>query len=104
MGLFRKSNTFDDDADTLVPEVEWIPYRENGQVKYIRADDEEAENFTSTGGPAQARKYSAWANMTSGVGYMANAPQLLPERYTDDTLIPAIVTNIVPSMKPNPAE
>ena len=100
MKLLSKSDTVNGDAETLIPEVKWIPYRENGEVKYMRADDEEALNFTSTGGPAKINKPSAWANMVTGDGTVANVPQLLPERYTDDSLIPAIITNVVPSVKP----
>jgi hypothetical protein len=104
MKLFGKSKRAFGDAETLVPEVKWIPYRENGQVKYMRAEDPEIENSSATGGLMRTSKPSAYGDMTSGVGYMANAPQLLPERYTDDSLIPAIVTNIVPSMKPGSEE
>jgi hypothetical protein len=97
MSLFHKSKPTKVDADS---EVEWIPYRENGEVKYIRADSKEAQDFTSTGGIAKHNKPSAWANMISGEGYMANNPPLLQERYTDDSLMPVIVTNVVPSLKP----
>lgn len=83
----------------MEPTVEWIPYRENGEVKYMRADSDEAKAFTSTGGAAQTRKVSGWANMP-GDGFTPNAPQLLPERYTDDSIIPVVVTNIVPALKP----
>ena len=30
---------------------------------------------------------------------MYSLPQLLPKRYTDDSIIPAIVTNVIPSAK-----
>jgi hypothetical protein len=102
MKVFQKSNNVYGDAEALIPEVKWIPYRENGEVKYMRADDEEAQDFTVTGRAAKANKPSAWANMTSGSG--ATPAQLLPERYTDDTLIPAIVTNVVLSVKPRSHE
>lgn len=101
MAIFGKSNTAKEGA---APEVEWIPYRENGEVKYMRADSDEARDFNAIGGPATHNKASGYANMTSGAGYRANAPQLLKERYTDDSLIPAVVTNIVPSMKPKVEE
>lgn len=96
MGIFGKSSSAKEDA---VPEVQWIPYRENGEVKYVRADSDEARDFNATGGATQHRNLSGYANMTSGVGYMANAPQLLPERYTDESLVPVVVTNVIPSMK-----
>jgi hypothetical protein len=97
MAIFGKTNTANADA---VPEVEWIPYRENGEVKYMHADSNEAKDFTATGRTAKHNKSSAYANRPSGVGYMANNPQFLRERYTDDSLVPAIVTNVVPCMKP----
>lgn len=96
MPIFHKSSTAKED---VVPEVQWIPYRENGEVKYVRADSDEAKDFTATGGATKHVKPSAYANMPSGVGYMANNPQLLPERYTDESLLPVVVTNVVPSMK-----
>ena len=101
MGLFGKSNDLRGDEETLVPEVKWIPYREDGKVKYVRSDDAEALDFTATGRTADYKKPSGYANMPSQAGYfVANAPQLLPVRYTDDSLIPAIVTNVIPSIKP----
>jgi hypothetical protein len=78
-----------------------IPYRENGEVKYMRAD--EAQDFSSTGGAAAPRKLSGWASLPSGFG-TANAPNLLPERYTDESIVPVVVTDIVPTMKPEVKE
>lgn len=94
----------DRDDETLVPQFEWIAYREDGKVKYMRSDDDDVRNLSSSGMGGSITKPSAYADMTSGVGFLANAPQLLPERYTDDSLIPAIVTNIVPSTKQKPEE
>jgi hypothetical protein len=102
MSLFRKAASIDTDTDTLIPQVQWIPYRENGKVKYMRSDDEELRNFSPTGRGANISKPSAYANMTTGSGFVANAPQFLPERYTDNSLIPAIVTNVILSTKPKP--
>jgi len=34
---------------------------------------------------------------------MFSLPQLLPKQYTDDSIIPAIVTNVIPSPVENPA-
>jgi len=52
-------------------------------------------HFTATGRPAP--KFKASALMNSGDAY--TPPQLLPRRYTDDSIIPAIVVNIIPSPK-----
>lgn len=95
MPLFSRSDATSKDA---TPAETLIPYRENGEVKYIRAD--EAHDFTSTGRAANPRKISGWANMPSGDGCVPNAPQLLPERYTDDSVVPVVVTNFVPALKP----
>lgn len=101
MGLFGKSDDLRGDEETLVPEVKWIPYREDGKVKYVRADDEDAQDFTATGRAANHKTPSGYANMPSHSGiFVANAPPLLPVRYTDDSLIPAIITNVIPSIKP----
>lgn len=81
----------------------WIPYRENDEVKYMRAGSAEAKDFGSTGGTAKDRKPSAWGNLvTSGTtgAFGLQAPQLLQERYTDESVIPVIVTNVVPPEKP----
>jgi len=88
MGLFGSTKP---DAP---PTEQWIPYRENGEVKYMRAD--EAEGTGPTGGPTTHKKASGWANHP-GDGFVANAPQLLPERYTDESIMPCVVTGIVPS-------
>ena len=104
MGLFGKSSDLRGDEETLVPEVKWIPYRENGQVKYMRSDDDDVQNFTATGRAASTKKPSGWANAPSHMGFKPNAPQLLPVRYTDDSLIPAIITNVIPSIKPKADE
>ncbi|TVY22730.1 hypothetical protein LHYA1_G008461 [Lachnellula hyalina] len=63
----------------------------------IRAQiDEEAvgglENFTATGRPMPVFKHSALQSMG---GDMFSLPQLLPRQYTDDSIIPAIVTNVI---------
>lgn len=93
MGLFKSNTTSADSA----PEEKWIPYRENGEVKYMRA--EEAQDSGSTGGALRHTKPSAWGNMVANVGFVAQAPQLLQEKYTDDSVIAVIVTNVVPAEK-----
>jgi hypothetical protein len=95
MPPFNRSGATSKNAAT--PAEKMIPYREKGEVKYIRA--EEAHDFTSTGRAANPRKISGWASMPSGNGCMPNAPQLLPERYTDDSVVPVVVTNFIPAIK-----
>ncbi|KFY33361.1 hypothetical protein V494_07687 [Pseudogymnoascus sp. VKM F-4513 (FW-928)] len=97
---FFKSNAAK--ADAGPPEEKWIPYRENGEVKYMRA--EEAQDSGSTGGVLRHNKPSAWGNMVAPVGVVAQAPQLLQEKYTDDSIIAVIVTNVVPAEKPKEVE
>jgi hypothetical protein len=93
------SYLFKSSADSA-PKDKWIAYRENGEVKYMHPDSDEAQDFSATGGVAKGRKTSAWANMTSEVGYMAQPPQLLPQRYTDDSVVPVVVTNVVSYKNP----
>ena len=59
-------------------------------------DEDAMQNFTATGRPAPKFKASA---LTSWGGDGWSVPQLLPKRYTDDSIIPAIVTDVVPSEK-----
>jgi hypothetical protein len=51
-------------------------------------------HFTATGRPVPQFKGSALASLG---GHMYTAPQLLPKRYTDDSIIPAIITGVIPS-------
>lgn len=62
----------------------------------MRAED--ATNFTSSGGDAKDSKVSAWANLPAG-GFVGNSPNLLQERYTDESIIPVMVTNVIPAEK-----
>jgi hypothetical protein len=57
-------------------------------------DEDSMEHFTATGRRAPKFKASGLQNL-GGDGY--TLPQLLPKRYTDDSIIPAIVTDVVPS-------
>ena len=51
------------------------------------------QHFTATGRPLEAHK--------TEMGHMFTAPVLLPMRYTDESIIPAIVTRVLPS-QPKP--
>jgi hypothetical protein len=64
-------------------------------------DEEAMQHFTATGRPAP--KFEASVLVSLG-GDMYSVPQLLPKRYTDDSIIPAIVTDVVPSEKTAAAE
>jgi len=59
-------------------------------------DEDAMQHFTATGRPAPKFKASALVSLG---GDMYSVPQLLPKRYTDDSIIPAIVTDVVPSEK-----
>lgn len=59
-------------------------------------DEDSMQRFTATGRPAPRFKASGLQSL-GGDNY--SIPQLLPKRYTDDSIIPAIVTDVVPSEK-----
>lgn len=103
-----------------------LPYRDvnNGEVKYTPApsafanqsqwsdsdgeplissqppptelDEDSIMRFTATGRPMPGFKAS---NLQSMGGDMFSLPQLLPKRYTDDSIIPAIVVDVIPAKK-----
>jgi len=94
-----------------------LPYREDGIVKYVPAstatphvssydsdaeplisspsdlDPEDLQRFTATGRPMPTFKQSPLANLD-----MYSVPQLLPVRYTDDSIIPAIIVDVIPKV------
>jgi hypothetical protein len=57
-------------------------------------DEDALMHFTATGRPVPVFKGSALSNLG---GMMYTAPQLLPKRYTDDSIIPAIIKDVIPS-------
>ncbi|KAE9374327.1 hypothetical protein N431DRAFT_543685 [Stipitochalara longipes BDJ] len=59
-------------------------------------DEDAMQHFTATGRPAPRFKSSGLMSLGGG-GDTYTLPQLLPKRYTDDSIIPAIVTNVVRS-------
>jgi hypothetical protein len=59
-------------------------------------DEDSMMRFTATGRPMPGFKTSALMAMG---GDMHSLPQLLPKRYTDDSIIPAIVVDVIPSHK-----
>lgn len=113
----------------------YLPYRENGAVKYTPpptssftsdtrlyntslaydSDNEplisntiipselneyDLAHFTATGRPAPP--YTPPSGLASLGGHMFTAPQLLPQRYTDDSIIPAIIVDVIPSPSLHP--
>lgn len=77
------TKTYDSDLDPLIsaPELE----------------EDALMRFTATGRPMPAFRGSGLQNL-GGDAY--SLPQLLPRRYTDDSIIPAIVVDIIPSSRP----
>ncbi|ELR10554.1 hypothetical protein VC83_00203 [Pseudogymnoascus destructans] len=65
---------------------------------------EESQDSGSTGGALRHSKLSAWGNMVAPVGFVAQEPQLLQEKYTDDSMIVVIVMNVVSAQKPKVVE
>jgi hypothetical protein len=61
-------------------------------------DEDSLMHFTATGRPVPQFKGSALASLG---GHMYTAPQLLPKRYTDDSIIPAIITDVIPAENKN---
>ncbi|KAG0648092.1 hypothetical protein D0Z07_5721 [Hyphodiscus hymeniophilus] len=59
-------------------------------------DEDSMMHFTATGRPMPGYKHS---NLMSMGGDMHSLPQLLPRRYTDDSIIPAIVVDVIPNPK-----
>jgi hypothetical protein len=73
------TSTYDSDGEPLItPQV----------------DEEALMNFTATGRPIPGFKQNALQSMG---GDMFSLPQLLPKQYTDESIIPAIVTNVIAS-------
>ncbi|CAL3966303.1 unnamed protein product [Diplocarpon coronariae] len=82
------TNSYDSDAEPLVPR----PSAEQP----TELSEYDRQHFTATGRPAPAFKASGLANLG---GHMYTMPQLLPKRYTDDSIIPAIITDVIPSAR-----
>ncbi|KAE8447501.1 hypothetical protein EG329_010631 [Mollisiaceae sp. DMI_Dod_QoI] len=75
---------YDSDVEPLIPNTS-IP---------SELSEYDLNHFTATGRPAPTFKASGLASLC---GHMLTAPQLLPQRYTDDSIIPAIVVDVIPS-------
>ncbi|PVH84264.1 hypothetical protein DL98DRAFT_528679 [Cadophora sp. DSE1049] len=76
----------DSDVEALIP-----PPAQPSELS-----EHDKQHFTATGRPQPAFKPSGLANLG---GHMYTVPQLLPKRYTDDSIIPAIITDVIPAQK-----
>ncbi|KAG9228784.1 hypothetical protein BJ875DRAFT_224178 [Amylocarpus encephaloides] len=86
---------YDSDAEPLIPASAHILVPTND------LDSEAIERFTATGRPMPVFKHSNFASMATD---MYSLPQLLPRRYTDDSVIPAIICNVIPGSPSNPSD
>jgi len=82
----NESHFSDSDGEPLI----------NSQPPPSDLDEDSMARFTATGRPMPGFKYN---NLQALGGDMYSVPQLLPKRYTDDSIIPAIVIDVVPSQK-----
>ena len=60
-------------------------------------DDADLQHFTATGRPMPPYNPSGWANLSGA--FVAQAPQHLPYKYTDDSLIPVPVIMEAPAVQ-----
>ncbi|KAL3427593.1 hypothetical protein PVAG01_01102 [Phlyctema vagabunda] len=84
---------YDSDMEPLV----------SGPAALAELDEDSLNRFTATGRPIPEYKKSGLSNYSD----MYSLPHLLPKRYTDDSVIPAIITDVIPSPKenaPNPGQ
>jgi len=68
----------------------------SSQPQPTELDEDSIMRFTATGRPMPGFKAS---NLQSMAGDMFSLPQLLPKRYTDDSIIPVIVVDVIPAKK-----
>ncbi|KAH6670512.1 hypothetical protein B0J14DRAFT_98209 [Halenospora varia] len=87
-----QANPYDSDAEPLIP----VPTAVSAHDHVL--DEEAMKHFTATGRPMPVFKQSS---LQSLAGDMYSLPQLLPKQYTDDSIIPAIITNVIPSSPPS---
>lgn len=74
----QQDNPYDSDLEPLVNTVD-------------SADEDDLQRFTATGRPMPNYK------PRTGVNDMYAVPEFLPRRYTDESIIPAIIIDVVPS-------
>ncbi|KUJ11187.1 uncharacterized protein LY89DRAFT_654925 [Mollisia scopiformis] len=90
--LYNTPLPYDSDNEPLIPN----PYT----TLPAPLSDYDLAHFTATGRPAPA--FKSPSGLASLGGHMFTAPQLLPQRYTDDSIIPAIIVDVIPSPSLHP--
>ncbi|RDL38563.1 uncharacterized protein BP5553_02903 [Venustampulla echinocandica] len=80
------THDYESDNEPLMPISSSLPIED--------LDDDALLHFTATGRPIPLLKPNALQKM-GGDAY--SVQQFLPKRYTDDSIIPAIITNAIPS-------
>jgi hypothetical protein len=78
------ASPYDSDFEPLIP---------TASPSDSSLDPEALQHFTATGRPMPAFKHQAMQNWA---GDMLTLPQLLPKRYTDESIIPAIIVDVIP--------
>jgi hypothetical protein len=82
--IHHVTNPYDSDAEPLIA---------SSNIQEL--DDDSLQRFTATGRPMPSSK-APWGIGLSGAD-MLSMPNLLPKRYTDDSIIPAILVDVIPS-------
>jgi hypothetical protein len=97
--------TYDSDAEPLISSSistnsanALLPAGAGGELEGKGLSNEEIECFTATGRPMPRFTPAPFMSMATD---MYSLPQLLPVRYTDDSVIPAIVVGVVPGSSPS---
>ncbi|EPE36351.1 hypothetical protein GLAREA_05689 [Glarea lozoyensis ATCC 20868] len=97
--------TYDSDAEPLISSSistnsgnALLPASAGEGLEGKGLSNEEIECFTATGRPMPRFTPAPFMSMATD---MYSLPQLLPVRYTDDSVIPAIVVGVVPGSSPS---
>jgi hypothetical protein len=78
-GVLRETrSTLDDDDLPLISNAAYLSQEET--------ESDLTQRFTATGGPMPTYRPSAYVSMN-----MYSAPQHLPQKYTDESIIPVVV-------------
>jgi len=93
------TTNYDSDGEPLLPST----IRSHN---YAELSEEERSRFTATGRPIPSEALSKVrsGSLQSWSGDMFTQPRFLPVQYTDDSIIPAIVTGVKRSVPPPPIE
>lgn len=85
----HQTTHYDSDAEPLIS-----PSTSVHDWATTELDEDSLLRFTATGRPMPGFKASSLMYLS---GDVYSVPQLLPKRYTDDSIIPAIIINVIPS-------